>query len=290
MKVPSDMDRVEEMAFAKVNLDLRVCGRRADGYHDLDSLVAFAGIGDHLTLKRADRLKLVIGGPFGSTLSSDQSNSVVVAARALAAMLGRDADVEVILDKRLPVASGLGGGSADAAATLRGLIRLWNQPMESADLMPLARSLGADVPVCLGSSAARMQGIGDRLSPISLAADLSVVLVNPGEAVATPDVFRALEDISGSRSAESLDETGLLAQRHLRESVNDLETPAIALAPIIETALDALRCQPGCRLARMSGSGATCFGLFGNATVRDRAVSTLAGSHPDWWVAGTVLR
>ncbi|MGI9420214.1 MAG: 4-(cytidine 5'-diphospho)-2-C-methyl-D-erythritol kinase [Geminicoccaceae bacterium] len=281
---------IEETAYAKVNLDLRVSRRRADGYHDLDSLVAFADIGDRLTFDRADGLEFAIKGPFGGSLPNDERNLVAAAARSLGVLLNREIRVSITLDKRLPVAAGLGGGSADAAAALRGLIRLCDLPLTPADLMPVARSLGADVPVCLSSTAVRMQGVGDRLSPMPLPAELPVVLVNPGDAVATPDVFRALQEFSGSRPTERLGATDHSFRRQLEKGVNDLETPAIAIAPAIRKVLDALRRQPGCSLARMSGSGATCFGLFEDARARDHAVSTLVAARPDWWIAGTVLR
>jgi len=152
------MSRIHETAFAKINLDLRVCHRRADGYHDMDSLVVFADVGDHLTFEPADGCHLTIEGPFKDDLSNGEDNLVMRAAKALAEMTDRAPDARITLDKHLPIASGIGGGSADAAATLRGLTRLWNLPLGQADLVPLARALGADVPVCLGSTAARMQG------------------------------------------------------------------------------------------------------------------------------------
>lgn len=284
------MDRVEETAFAKINLDLRVCRRRADGFHDLDSLVVFADVGDHLTFKSAGGLALAIEGPFASTLPNDCSNLVMRAAKALAEKVGREPGARVCLDKRLPIASGLGGGSADAAATLRGLTKLWDLPLGLGDLAPLARALGADVPVCLGSKASRMQGIGDRLTSFALPTHVPMVLVNPGIAVSTPDVFRALDVLSGTRDRGSFGEAAPGFQSLLRASVNDLETPAIEIAPVIGAALDGVRGQPGCALARMTGSGATCFGLFDDIDERDRAVERLTAAHPDWWVVGTEIR
>lgn len=279
------MASIEETAFAKINLDLRVCSRRADGYHDLDSLVVFAEPGDRLTLEPADHFAFVIDGPFKTGLPNGDGNLVVRAAKDLAALIGRKPDVRVTLEKRLPVASGLGGGSADAAATLRGLVRLWNLTLSLADLVPLARRLGADVPVCLGSTAARMEGIGDRLTPISLPAHPAMLLVNPGKAVATPDVFRRLRDHSGARDPSSFCVSDPIFRAHLEGSVNDLEAPAIGIAPVIGAVLAAVRDQPGCALARMSGSGATCFGLFDDVAERDRAVSALSIARPRWWVA-----
>lgn len=284
------MTSVQETAFAKVNLDLRVCHRRSDGYHELDSVVVFADIGDSVVFETADRLSLTIGGPFGEALPNDSDNLVLRAARAIADMAGRKADVRITLEKRLPIASGLGGGSADAAAALRALIKLWELPLELADLVPLASTLGADVPVCLGLKAVRMQGIGDRLTPISQPSDLSIILVNPGRAVSTSDVFRGLCTFSGYRDSATFDGADHDLHAHLVDSVNDLELPAIQVEPEIRSILDALRRQTGCTLARMSGSGATCFGLFEDISLRNRAVSELSASNPHWWVTGTGVR
>ena len=285
------MALIEETAFAKINLDLRICRRRADGYHDLDSIVAFANVGDRLTFEPADEFALSIEGPFAETLSNNDNNLVACAARALADLTDRAATVRIILEKCLPVASGIGGGSADAAATLRGLTRLWNLSLGHADLMPLARGLGADVPACLEASAVRMEGIGDRLTPISLPVRPPMLLVNPGTAVSTPDVFRRLDVHSGARdpSGSSL-RTERDFRTQLEDSVNDLETPAIRMAPVIGEVLADMRRQPGCALARMSGSGSTCFGLFDSFAERDHAAAALSGAHPDWWVVGTDIR
>jgi 4-diphosphocytidyl-2-C-methyl-D-erythritol kinase len=284
------MNRIEETAFAKINLDLRVRRRRVDGYHDLDSLVAFAAIGDHLTFEPADEFSLVLEGPFKASLSADDNNLAVRAARVLADKLGRRVDVRITLDKRLPVASGLGGGSADAAATLRGVCRLWDLPLSLADLLPLARTLGADVPACLGSTAVRMEGIGDRLSPLTLSAPWPIMLANPGVAVSTSDVFRALQTHSGARKKNAMGDGNGSFLSHVRQSVNDLEATAIEIAPVVDTVLHAIRGQSGCELARMSGSGTTCFGVFDDPADRDRACAKLSSSHPDWWVAGTDVR
>ncbi|MEZ5930426.1 MAG: 4-(cytidine 5'-diphospho)-2-C-methyl-D-erythritol kinase [Alphaproteobacteria bacterium] len=284
------MQRIRETALAKVNLDLRVCHRREDGYHELDSVVAFADIGDQLTFEPADGLSLEIEGPFGDALPPRDDNLVLRAARALAGKAGREPDVRITLEKILPVASGLGGGSADAAAALRGLVRLWALPFASADILPLARELGADVPVCLASNAARMQGIGERLTSVAMPADIPMVLVNPGQAVSTAEVFRGLTDFSGRRDQTSFEALEQGFHAHLIASVNDLEAPAIRIEPAIGAVLDALRDQSGCALARMSGSGATCFGLFASLGERDQAVAQIAASEPTWWVIGTVAR
>lgn len=284
------MAKIDETAFAKINLDLRICRRRADGYHDLDSIVVFAGIGDHLSFEPADSLSLTINGPFGSDLPADDGNLVIRAAKAIAEMAGQKANVRISLEKRLPVAAGLGGGSADAAATLRGLTRFWNLSLGLDALFPLARRLGADVPVCLGSKAARMQDIGDRLTSITLPTTLSLILVNPRHALSTAAVFSELQTISGARDQDSLGKTDQHFRTSIMESLNDLEPAALRIAPVISDVLGAIRSEPGCTLARMSGSGATCFGLFDDQTSRDQAAPKLKSRYPSWWVVGTDTR
>jgi 4-diphosphocytidyl-2-C-methyl-D-erythritol kinase len=271
-----------EAAPAKINLYLHVTGRRPDGYHLLDSLVVFAAAGDHLAAAPAEDLSLAIDGPFGGTLAAEPDNLVLRAARALAGQAGIPARAALRLTKNLPVASGIGGGSADAAAALRLLASLWQVPGASPDL---ALRLGADVPVCLASRPARMQGVGEVLSAAPMLPDFGLVLVNPGVAVATPAVFRARQ--VGFRPPADLpaawfDAAAMAAG--LACLANDLEAPAIALAPVIGEVLNALAALPGARLARMSGSGATCFALFDDvpaATVAARAVA-----RPGWWVWG----
>lgn len=284
------MSRIHETAFAKINLDLRVCHRRADGYHELDSLVVFADAGDHLTFEPADGCHLTIEGPFEHALPNGDDNLVIRAAKALADLTNRPPNVRITLDKHLPIASGIGGGSADAAAALRGLTRLWDLPLSLADLVPLAQSLGADVPVCLGSTATRMQGIGDRLTEVTLPSDLPMILVNPGKAVSTPDVFRALGVFSGSRSTASFNRTSGDFRAHLADSVNDLETPAVQVEPEIDTVLRTLRDQSETMLVRMSGSGATCFALFDDDGARDRAAAAISADNPGWWVWATSIK
>ncbi|MGI9510630.1 MAG: 4-(cytidine 5'-diphospho)-2-C-methyl-D-erythritol kinase [Geminicoccaceae bacterium] len=285
------MALIEETAFAKINLDLRVCRRRADGYHDLDSIVVFADLGDRLTFEPADDVTLSIEGPFAKALAHDDDNLVVRAAKALADAVGRIADARITLEKRLPVASGLGGGSADAAATLRGLTRLWGLSLGLADLLPLARELGADLPVCLGSRAVRMEGTGDQLTPLSLPVRPPMMLVNPGIAISTPAAFHDLDVHSGARGPDKpIPEAEPAFSSHLESSINDLEAPAARMAPVIGEVVAAMDRQPGCSLARMSGSGATCFGLFDSTAERDHAVKALSEAQPSWWVVGTGIR
>ena len=275
-----------EFAPAKVNLALHVCGRRADGYHLLDSLVVFADMGDVVRAEPAEALTLDVTGPFGAALAGEADNLVLRAARALAAAAGVAAQARITLEKHLPVASGIGGGSADAAAALRVLARLWNVPAANADL---ALRLGADVPVCLAGKAARMGGIGEVLAPAPVLPTCGLLLVNPGVAVATPAVFKAR---TGAFSPP-LDLPGAWADAaamaaDLARLGNDLEAPAVALAPAIGAVLAALRALPGVLLARMSGSGATCFALFASAGEAATAAARVARA--GWWCWGGALR
>ena len=279
-----------EKAPAKVNLTLRVLGRRADGYHEIESLVAFAGVGDVLTFTPGAALTLAVAGPTADAAGDVADNLVLKAARALAARVAGLALGRFALSKRLPVAAGLGGGSADAAAALRLLARANGIALDDPRLMQAARATGADVPVCLDPRARLMRGIGDVLSaPLDLP-PLPALLVNPGVAVATREVFAALSLPPAGRTAPAAAPAGtaaLLAE--IAGGRNDLEAPAIELAPAIAEALAVLRKLPGCRLARMSGSGATCFGLFASATAGRAAARTLRVGYPGWWVRATVL-
>lgn len=271
------------LAPAKVNLYLHVTGRRPDGYHLLDSLVAFIGAGDTVTVAPNDRLQLALEGPFAAAAGAGPDNLVLRAAQGLAALCGVPAAATLRLDKRLPVAAGLGGGSADAAATLRLLIDLWRVAPEPAALDRLALGLGADVPVCLNGTPALVGGIGEQVAPTRLPA-CHLLLANPGVALPTPKVFDAL----AGRFSAALpwtappDLASLVAALVSRQ--NDLERPAIELAPVIAQVLERLRGLPGARLARMSGSGATCFALFGHADAAAAAAAGLAAERPGWWV------
>jgi 4-diphosphocytidyl-2-C-methyl-D-erythritol kinase len=283
-----------ENALAKVNLTLRVIGRRADGYHDIESLVAFADFGDRLTFSPGDELKLSVHGPGAAQAGEGDDNLVFKAARALVARRPLLTVGAFGLDKLLPVAAGLGGGSADAAAALRLLARVNNIAHGDPDLRSAAEATGADVPVCLDPRARIMRGIGEILSmPIALPA-LPAVLVNPGVAVATKAVFARLKvsAVPGAplddNFAKASNRDGLL--RELAAQTNDLEGPAMALAPAIADVLAALRSFAGCGLARMSGSGATCFALFDSPAAGGAAAKTLARTYPKWWVQATTLR
>jgi 4-diphosphocytidyl-2-C-methyl-D-erythritol kinase len=272
-----------EKAHAKVNLFLHVTGRRDDGYHLLDSLVVFAGVADRLTVMPGPDLHLSLAGPFGAGLREDSEDNLVLrAARRLAAEAAHPVPgAHLTLEKHLPVASGIGGGSADAAAALRLLRRFWL--LGAVDASRLASSLGADVPVCLASRPARMQGIGDILLDAPLLPAMGMVLVNCGEAVSTQAVFRARAP--GFREPAELPR-GWSDARSLAESLsllsNDLEAAALKFCPAIGDVLSMLRALPGCRLARMSGSGATCFGLFDNPATAKVAISE-KGWPSHWW-------
>jgi 4-diphosphocytidyl-2-C-methyl-D-erythritol kinase len=284
------MRAVEELAPAKLNLSLRVTGRRADGYHELDSCVVFTEWADRLSIVPDAALTLELAGPFAVALAERSDNLVIRAARRLAAHAGRTPDLRLILDKRIPLAAGLGGGSADAAATLRGLDRLWDLRLDSSELLAIALELGADVPVCLLGRPARMRGIGERIEALALPA-LDLVLANPNEAVSTARVFAGLGSVRSGPGREAPAPAGRAELLEwLRGCPNDLEAPARRLVPMIDRVLEALGQQPGCRLARMTGSGATCFGVFEDPAAAARAAAAVRRGHPDWWVVSTVSR
>jgi len=293
--VPAAPGELTEFAPAKVNLTLHVLGRRADGYHEIDSLVAFADIGDRLTFRPGERVGLAVSGPTGSAAGASEDNLVLKAAHALAARVEGLRLGQFLLDKQLPVAAGLGGGSSDAAAALRLLARANGLSLQDARLHDAARAAGADVPVCLDPTARLMRGIGEILSdPVHLP-EIAAVLVNPGVAVPTKDVFAALsapaltgppepdEFIAIDADAASLLPT--LAGRR-----NDLQIPAIRIQPVIADVLRALARSANCLLARMSGSGATCFGLFGSQGTAEEAAQRMQAAHSTWWVRATTLR
>jgi 4-diphosphocytidyl-2-C-methyl-D-erythritol kinase len=279
-----------EKAPAKVNLTLRVLGRRADGYHEIESLVAFAGVGDAVTFRPGGALALAMSGPTAAAAGDVADNLVLKAARALAERVESLKLGRFTLSKRLPVSAGLGGGSADAAAALRLLARANRMTPDDPRLMQAARATGADVPVCLDPRARLMRGVGDILSdPLDLPR-LFALLVNPGVAVATKDVFAALNVPPAKPVAQAgapAGPAGLLAD--ITNGRNDLEGPAIELEPAIADVLAVLRKLPGCRLARMSGSGATCFGLFDSTRAASAAARTLRVGYPAWWTRATVL-
>jgi 4-diphosphocytidyl-2-C-methyl-D-erythritol kinase len=279
---------------AKVNLTLRVVGRRADGYHDLESVVAFADCADRLTLTAGPELSLKTTGPLAQACGETADNLVLKAARLLAEVVPDLKSGEFILDKVLPVAAGIGGGSADAAAALRLLARLNGMALDDSRLNEVALRTGADVPVCLASRACDMAGVGETLVPLSLP-KLPCVMINPRVPVATKDVFKALGLRNGELLVGASDvieapawpEAGAsIAEwvEALSAVVNDLETPAMRIQPAIAEVLSALRSADGAMLARMSGSGATCFAIFANGAAAQRAAQKILHDHPAWWV------
>ena len=280
---------IAAFAPAKVNLALRVTGRRSDGYHLLDSLVVFADIGDRLTLQPASTLSLTVTGPFGRGLAAAADNLVVRAARHLAEAAGMQPHGALTLEKNLPVASGIGGGSSDAAAALRLLAKAWGVSLPEDAMHALALGLGADVPVCLARRAARMAGIGDILAPVPALPAMGILLVNPGVACPTAAIFRARAAAgAGFSAADAVPMAGWSTAQSLAAALattdNDLEAPAMTVAPVIRAVLAAMGDQPGCLLARMSGSGATCFGLFPNAVTAAQAAADMTGE--GWWSWG----
>jgi len=292
--VPSPTERVpsepvKEFAPAKINLFLHVGDKRADGFHELESLVVFAGVGDELSFEPGPELSLEIEGPFAADLDLDEDNLVVRAARALAVYTGGAGTAAITLTKNLPVASGIGGGSADAAATLRGLVRLWGVTVPDAALLEIAAGLGSDVPVCVASKVAWMEGRGERVTAAGGVPGVAAVLVNPRAAVPTGPVFKALKTRRGvgavSHDLRARDATGLTT--YLKLTSNDLQPPALEIAPVIGEVLGELSRMPGCVLWRMSGSGATCFGLFEDDDAAAMAAIALERSHPKWWVSAT---
>ena len=282
---------IAAFAPATVNLYLHVVGRRADGYHLLDSLVAFADIGDRITAAPADALSLTVGGAEAGALAGlGDDNLVLRAARLLAAEAGGLRGAALSLDKILPAASGIGGGSSDAAAPLRVLDRLWAHPIPPARVMALALRLGADVPACFAARPVWVGGVGENLEPVPDLPPAGVVLANPRRALPTASVFGQRPGrftASGRFAAMPPDAAGLAATLASRR--NDLTEAALMLVPEIAAVLDRLSGLPGALLARMSGSGATCFALFADRAAALQGAAILAQSEPEWWSAGGAL-
>jgi len=289
------MTAVREVAPAKVNLFLHVGGLRPDRLHDLKSLIVFVGAGDVIEARRASKLSLSVDGPFADALAPFpvESNLVWRAAEALAAATRRPPHVELRLTKRLPVAAGVGGGSADAAAALRALMRLWNVALPASALNDLAFRLGADVPVCLAARPARVGGAGETVTTGPVLPPLWAALVNPGVPTPTGPVFRAFDAANPAPPAPTDPAPARLSsyegvRRLFAESRNDLEPPARALAPKIDETLRLLNAAPCAVAARMSGSGATAFALFASKTAAERAANAARGR--GWWAeAGKIL-
>jgi 4-diphosphocytidyl-2-C-methyl-D-erythritol kinase len=273
---------MKRFAPAKINLALHVTGRRADGYHRLDSIVCFADLGDWVTLTPAPAIALGVTGPMAAGVPDDNRN---LAWRA-AAMFDPNIGVDIHLEKHLPAAAGIGGGSSDAAAVLRGVSDMWQRPLPNrADIL----ALGADIPVCLRAGACHMAGIGEDIKDIPTLPPLYAVLVTPNIAVPTGVVFNGLT-CANTAPLPPLRWSGFADFiAWLQITRNDLEPPACAYAPAIRQAISRLQGQPHCALARMSGSGATCFGLFEKRDHAQTAARALAATYPDWWVQAAML-
>jgi 4-diphosphocytidyl-2-C-methyl-D-erythritol kinase len=271
-----------EQARAKINLTLRVLGRRADGYHELESLVAFADLADTLTLRPGEATALDVSGPFAAASGDVSGNLVLKAVAALSQRVSGLRAGHFDLEKNIPVAAGIGGGSADAAAALRLLARANGIASDDARLMEAARAVGADVPVCLASKSCIMRGIGEQLSPLDLPR-VPAVLVNPGVALSTRDVFANFAGPQGGVPITEVPRTPEAMLAFLAQHGNDLAQAAIACAPVVEAVLGQLRDAPGSLLARMSGSGATCFALFASADEAAAAAHLLHAERHGWW-------
>jgi 4-diphosphocytidyl-2-C-methyl-D-erythritol kinase len=282
------------LAPAKVNLTLRILGRRADGYHELESLVVFAGFGDQLTFHAWPSLDLAVSGPTAGQSGAVADNLVLRAAKALADKVPGLTVGRFALTKELPAGAGLGGGSADAAAALRLLAETNGLKLDDPRVIAVARTTGADVPVCLDPRPRVMRGIGDILSTPLTLPKLGIIIVHPGIAMPTPPVFKALGLAPGERCASVGASSPVPQEREallawLAGERNDLEPPAIGIAPAIAEVIRALAALPGCRLARMSGSGSACFGLFDTEEAAAAAVPGLAQAHPGWWARASSI-
>jgi 4-diphosphocytidyl-2-C-methyl-D-erythritol kinase len=278
------------LAPAKINLFLHVVGRRGDGYHMLESLVMFASIGDRLSVQPADVLSLSVRGRFASSINvAAKDNLVLRAATAFQSHIGSTHGARLILEKNLPVAAGIGGGSADAAAVILALNDLWQAGISVPEMEILSLPLGADIPACLHRQAVLMRGIGEELTPVPAPSGLGVVLVNPLKPLPTPAVFADFRSFEKFAAAGQIDWNAKRSTNQwiaqLNASSNSLEPPARRLLPVIRGIIGVLGEQEDCRLARMSGSGATCFGIFDNWQAAARCADRIASAHSDWWVA-----
>jgi 4-diphosphocytidyl-2-C-methyl-D-erythritol kinase len=271
-------EAVTEFAPAKINLALHVLGRRADGYHDLDSAVAFADVGDTVEISPAAYTQLIVSGPFAAEVPTTRDNLVLKAYEALASV-NPLSPMRLQLMKNLPVASGIGGGSADAAAALRGILKFSSVSIDTAKLNAIALSLGADVPVCLHNKACRMQGVGDRLSGLPQLPSKAIVLVNPLISCSTADVFRRMGLKAGDTYKSALDPTTPATWR------NDMTSAAIAILPEVGQVLQSLQKHAPTHTVRMSGSGATCFALCDDIVNARKVGAAIKNAHPNWWVA-----
>lgn len=282
---------ITEFARAKVNLTLHITGRRSDGYHLLESLVVFPDIGDQLSFEGASDLSLEVVGAQSAELDG-QDNIILRAAKSLQEAFDVSQGAHIILEKNLPVASGIGGGSADAAAALRGLCALWSLKPDASALHALALKLGADVAVCLGGASAMMSGIGDVVEPLEGLPAFHMVLVNCRKPVSTAAVFRSLitSEMTAAPSRISYKSASFsMMIESLAAGSNDMQEPATALEPEIKTCLESLATCKGVALTRMSGSGATCFGIFESRSLAEAARRDLSQRHPHWWIRAATV-
>ena len=282
---------IKTAAPAKINLYLHVVGKLENGYHSIDSLVAFAKVADFISVRENETLKLLNVGPFRDDIGNGEDNLVMKAARYLQNVTGISSGAEIILEKNLPVASGIGGGSSDAAATIRALARLWKIDLSQVGLKNLSTVLGADISICLRGKAGVIRGIGDKVSGIEPLPIMPIVLVNPQAPISTSRVFNSpsivfSKCIKFGEKSRNFDE---LICFLMGKSNNDLSHAAIHLVPKIKNILKAFERDPECKLARMSGSGATCFGIFVTRTAADRFAKRVRLVQPNWWVRSTEL-
>ena len=288
--MPERISHIERIAHAKINLALHVTGKREDGYHLLDSLVVFSDFGDRISISEARNpsslVSLAIDGPFAVGLESGANNLVSRAALSLGYEItkyrGKPTPVDIRLTKNLPIASGIGGGSADAAATLLALNEFWDSEI---DLMPIAKTLGADIPMCLHSKPLRAQGIGDEVTLLEAKQPLHMILVNPNLEVPTPAIFKHLADKQNAPMFEKAIST-MPPIRDIKNLRNDLQKPAVEIEPAIEAVLAAIA-ETNAQLVRMSGSGATCFGLYETLPEAQKAAKLIKTQNPDWWCIAT---
>ncbi len=281
------MSTFQTFAPAKINLYLHITGKRDNGYHLLDSLVAFTNIGDALYLESAPAFVLTIDGPMAGPLASEpaDNNLVAKAAKSLALALGKSLNFKLTLTKKLPIASGIGGGSSDAAAALRLVAAFWGLAPNAPVLYEIAASLGADIPCCIDATTCYFRDIGNIVEPGPALPHTDIVLVNPNEALPTPAVYKARAgNFSAAARLEKTPQNAAELALALQKRGNDLTEPACRLIPTIRVVLAAIEQTSACLLARMSGSGATCFGLYPDRLTARQAASQILTQHPDWWV------
>lgn len=273
------------VAPAKVNLSLHITGKRADGYHLLDSMVVFTEFGDQLEITESETFSLTCSGDYGDLIASNNDNLVMKAARGMQQLDGKKSGLKVQLRKLIPVSAGLGGGSADAAAVIRFLCAQWNIDIDSSYVKELALSLGADVPVCLSHNPQQMAGIGEMITHLPIMPSLNLLLVNPKVALATADVFTAYQHQNRPTPQAWNGKEDLIS--YLRSCRNDLQPAAMSICPVVQEVLSVLSSLPQCLLARMSGSGASCYGVFASEDAMHLASKQLAKEKPGWWQAPT---